>query len=340
MRFSEIISEGGWDTVATQGTVINPTVVRKSLKIADRFLADLNTHLKIKNIPPIKMGVPTGSSAYHEIDPVDKIYGDIDLQIIVPEIPETRGKTMSQRQTFWNGIVDEFIRLKNPRYVHPESTPGHPIFNIGNDQWVQVDLMPHTPDIASWGSARTIPERGIKGMLHGNMFSVLGDMLNMSIQHGGVQFKQVDGVKQPFSKTRKNYELVTITKNPETFVRDIFDHEAKALGVNDPKIDPLLTKHPGKDLSQVKISNLVNAVKGLAQSFEINGMYGKGDLVSYSDAADFIDKFWKIYQEKALKDVIASKREKAETPAAKARAEDDKKKILQGLAMVKDLFGK
>jgi hypothetical protein len=67
-------------------------------------------------------------------------------------------------------------------------------------------------------------------------------------------------------------------------------------------------------------------------------MYGKGALSNYANSNDFINKFLEIYEAKAMKDITASKRDKAETPEAKARAEDDKKKVAQGLEFVKGLF--
>ena len=201
--------------------------------------------------------------------------------------------------------------------------------------------MPHPVPLATWGRYRVTPERGVKGMLNGNMFSVLGEMLMMSIQHAGVQFKERGGQKLPYTKTRKDYNLVTLTTDVTHFVRDIFDHEYELITGRDPstaKVDPLLANHPGSDLEDIKISNLVNAVKGLAGSFEANGMYGKGDLAGYANATDFLNKFWAIYEGKAMKDINASKRDKAETPEAKARAQADKDKILKGLKMVKGLF--
>jgi hypothetical protein len=338
MRAWELFVEGGWDTTATQGTVIRPSTVKAALKTMDQFVQDFNSFLKNQGIPPIRVGTPTGSSAYHDVDSEDKIYGDIDLQIIVPEIPELEGKTTSQVQGHWYKLEDEFVKSKNPKYVHPESTPGHPILSVGDDAWVQVDMMPHTEKLAKWGAARVIPERGVKGLLHGNMFSVLGELLTMSIQHSGVQFKVRNNVKLPYAGTRKDYELVTVTTEPETFVLDIFKHLAELQNIKDPKMDPLLTQHPGKDLKDVKIANLANAVKGLAKSFELNDMYGKGDLAKYSSAEDFISAFKQLYTQKAEKDINAAKRDKAETPEAKARAEDDRKKVAQGLEMVMGLF--
>lgn len=336
----KLLAEGGWDTTATQGTVITPSVVKKSLVQAQRFVDGFNSFLKSKGIPPTKLGVPTGSSAYHHVDKEDKIYGDVDLQIVVPELEDTKDLTTSQAQGYWYRLMDEFYKSTKPDYMHDSSEPGHPIFSVGDDKWVQVDFMPHTTRLAKWGAARTVPERGVKGLLHGNMFSVLGELLMMSIQHAGVQYKDRDGVKQPYTGTRKNYVLKTISIEPETFVMDIFKHEAELQGIKKPVIDPLLAKHPGKDIENVKIENLANAIKGLAKSFESNRMYGKGDLAGYSDAGDFLSKFWDLYKSKAMKDVEAKKRDKAETPEAKARAEDDRRKVLQGLEYVQGFFNR
>ena len=337
MRIRDLL-EGGWDTKITQNTVIKPQIVKAALSMAQKFAVDFNSFLKQKNIPGIRIGAPTGSSAYHDVDTEDKIYGDVDLQIVVPALEQNTGLTMAQVQTFWHKLEDEFVKTIKPNYIHPESEPGHPIFAIGNDQYVQVDLMPHPEPLEKWGRYRVTPERGLKGLLYGNMFSVLGELLMMSIQHSGAQIKVRAGQRLPYTPTRKDYELQTVTSNIETFVYDIFMHEAKLLGVKKPTVDSLLKKHPGVNTQDIKIINLVNAVKGIANSFELNDMYRKGVLSNYSNSNDFINKFLEIYEAKAMKDINATKRDKAETPEAKARAEDDRKKVAQGLEFVKGLF--
>jgi len=338
MRIIEILKEGGWDTAATQGTVITPSVTKQGLAAMNKFLKGFNQYLKQKGIGPVRAGTPTGSSAYHNVDPETAIYGDIDLQIIVPEIPELAGKTQSQVQTYWHKLAGDYVAA-HPNVAHEESKPGHPVLPIGNNQFVQVDMMIHPEPLAKWGAARTIPERGVKGLLHGNMFSVFGELLNMSIQHSGVQFKVRDNVRQPYTTTRKNYELKTISTNPETFVYDTFMHEAQLLGIKHPKIDPLLKQFPGKNLEDVKISNLVNAVKGFARSCDMNNMFTQGELSGFMSGEDFLKQFWERYEGKALKDIAGSKRDKAiGNPDAEARAEADKQKILSGLKMVKGLF--
>lgn len=332
--------EGGWTTTVTQGTVIHPSTVKKALAMMEKFIADFNQYAK-GSLPPVKIGHPTGSSAYHDVDPEDKIYGDIDLQIVVPNLEDKPNMTTGQTQYFWNKQFGDFVKATNPSYVHQDSTPGHPILSIGKDAWVQIDMMPHPEHLATWGRYRATPERGVKGMLNGNMFAVIGEMLLLNLQHSGVQYKEQNGKRMPYAATKKDYELKTITTNVETFVKDIFENEYKDITGKDPstaKIDPLLIKHPGSDLKEVKISNLVNAVKGMAKSFEMNGMYGKGILSSYSNAEDFLNKFVSIYMAKAQGAIDAPKRDKAETPEAIARAEADKKSIAQGAKMVQQLF--
>ena len=83
---------------------------------------------------------------------------------------------------------------------------------------------------------------------------------------------------------------------------------------------------------------MVNAVKGLARSFALNDMYGKGDLASHDSADSFVSAFKQLYTQKAEKDIMAVKRDKAETPEARARAESDRQKVAQGLETVLGMF--
>ena len=329
---------GGWDKTITQNTVIRPSTVRAALPVVQRLISDINQALAARSIPPIQVGHPTGSSSWYQIDNEDRIYGDIDLQIIVPEIEETLGKTPSQRQGIWYRIEHEYVTNNQLDYVHPESEPGHPILRLADGSWVQIDLMPHTQDLAKWGRFRTTPEQHVKGMLHGNMFSVLGDLMTMSIQHAGVQFKLRDKRRVPYITTRKDYQLVTLTTDIERFVLDIFMHQAQLQGVTDPKIHDLLLQHTGCVIDDVHISHLVHAVHGLALSFQDNGMLSQADLANYSDAQDFMTQFWQVYEGKAMKDLNAAKRDKAETPTARLRADEDRHRIRQGLSYVQAMW--
>jgi len=338
MRIKDVILEGGWDTTLTQSTVLHPKVVGTALQVVDGFVDDFNQYLSKQNLGPIRRGRATGSSAYHEEDTIEypeKIYGDIDLQMVAPE---TEGMTQGQFTLYWNTLTADFIKAGLAPYVDvTESKPGHPVFNIGGNDFVQIDFMWHPERLSKWGASRVTPQRGVKGLLTGNMYSVLGSLLDMSIQHAGVQLKVIDGKKVPFSK-QKGTEIQTITTEPTTFIYDTFIYLAREMGVKNPKISPLLTQFPGNDIEDVKISKLVNSVKGFAESCEANDMFGKGDLANYADAEDFMNQFWNLYEKKALEDIASKKRDKATTPEAKARAEEDKNKILQGLNTVKQYF--
>jgi len=339
----ESLLEGGWDTVATQSTVIRPSIVKKALKVANVLVDGFNSYLEEKDIPKVRIGSPLGSSSYHEVDPEDKIYGDIDLQLVVPELPENEKLTPSQVQSYWWKLLEEYIKNSNLEFVHEDSEPGHPILKVEENQWVQVDMIIHPKSLETWGRYRTTPERGVKGLLMGNMFSTLGSLLDMSIQHAGAQYKlgTKDKARKPYSTTRKDYDLITVTINPETFVKDIFDHEYNLIYGKNPtaaKIDKALLQNPGVNINDVKIATLVKAIKGLAASFEMNDMYGKASLSKYNSPEDFLIEFMRIYQNKAEKDINSAKRDKAETPEAIARAESDKEKVRSGLEMVKSLF--
>jgi len=340
MKIVELLREGGWDTKITQGTVLHPAVVGHALRVVDNFVSDFNKFLEQKGLGPVERGRPTGSSAYHEQDAAehpDKIYGDIDLQMIAPPV---EGASYGQFTTHWNKLADEFVKAGHVPYVDTaESKPGHPIFQIGTKDFVQIDFMWHEEKMRDWGATRVTPERGQKGLLAGNMYSVTGELLDMSIQHAGVQLKVVDNQRVSFSK-QKDTQTVTVTTNPNTWLLDIFKYEVQQAGgdLGLVKVDPLLKQNTGSDINNIKISILVNGVKGLARSFEMNNMFGQGNLAKFASADDFLSQFVRRYEEKAMIDVQGKKRDKAETPQAIARAEEDKKKILSGLEMVKGLF--
>ena len=313
-------------------------MVGVALSSVDRFVQDFNAWLKPQGLGPVRRGRPTGSSAYHEKDSAenpDKIYGDIDLQMIGPETP---GQSFAQFTGQWNKLADDFVKGGGATYVDTsESKPGHPIFNIGGTNYVQIDFMWHPERLSQWGAARVTPEHGIKGLLTGNMYSVFGELLDMSIQHAGVQLKVVDDQRVSFSK-QKDTKVVTVTISPETFILDTFLYLAQQAGIKSPRVDQMLKKFPGNNIEDVKIQNMVRGVKGFADSAEENNMFGRGDLANFSNAQDFMQKFWQRYEEKAMIDVAGKKRDKAQTPDAIARAENDRNKILQGLAQVKGYF--
>lgn len=335
----QYLQNGGWDSTATQGTVVTPAVVKQALVVANKFVDDFNRWLIKQGIEDqVKVGHPLGSSAYHDVDPEDKVYGDIDLQIIVPDMDGSHSAMQGQ----WNDRQAQFVNEVHPAYVllGGESKPGHPICKIGPEQYVQIDFIWHVEKNAEWGRYRTTPERGLKGLLNGNMFSVLGSLLDMSIQHAGVQLKvSPEGKQVPFSN-RKNATLQTITTSPSTFILDILYYIAAQAGIDhaDIKVAPQLKSYPGVQMSEVKIRALADGIKGLAISFAVNDLYGRGILERYSSAENFIQAFVETYRAKVQNEIASKKRDKAATPDAIARADHDREVIQQGLDTVLSYF--
>ena len=415
MRIRDIVTEGGYEgppvrlpgkhtiqgnkelEVPNQQPIRfvppTPDVIKIVLEVMKRdFLPDFNHYLKAQGIPDIQIGHPTGSGAHYLSDPKNAVYGDIDLQIIVPTI---EGKeTTGERQSYWGSLVSKFIKI-NPNSTYITASPdGHPFIKIaslpaaysqvieiyvndtlykwvkGSTGWVQaddhkisapneliphldgelkkvkdyvqIDIMPHTEALSTWGRFRATAERGIKGLLNGNLFSVLSTIFDYNLQHSGIQYKTVDGQKVDYTKTRKGYELVTVGTDVHTFVMDIFRDQESAIKPKKVVIDPLLRQYQGvqrvENVEDLRVSYLVNAIKGLARSFEKSGMYGQGDLAPFANEQEFIQEFIRLYMEKAMYAITNKKFEKVKDPAGIARAQRDKENIAQGAEYVKTLF--
>jgi len=341
--------EGGWETTATQSTVITPGITKVALGVMkNQFIPDFNKFLAGQNIEPIEMGHPTGSSAHYQKDPEEVIYGDIDLQIVVPYI-EGRNTT-GERQSFWGSKIVQFIKQHGDvPYLHPENAAmiarkegNGPVIKVGPEQYIQIDIMPHTKELAQWGRYRATAERGLKGLLNGNIFAILSSMFDVNLQHSGLQYKAVDGKKVNYSNTRKGYDLTTLGTNINTFVYDLFKHEVDLIKPSKVVVDPLLKSNQGvqkvNDPEELRVLPLVNSVKGLARSFEASGMFGQGELEKYSNAKDFINQFVNLYMEKAGYAIANKKRDKAITQQAIDRAKSDRDNIAKGAEYVKYLF--
>ena len=141
MRINEIIFEGGWENTSTQSTVITPGVVKVALGVmGNNFIPDFNKFLNSQGIEPVKMGHPTGSSAHYQKDTEDTIYGDIDLQIIVPYV---EGKnTSGERQSFWSSTVAKFIKSHLSSCSHNSSIIG--TLNGSNRSSFSISIGTHT----------------------------------------------------------------------------------------------------------------------------------------------------------------------------------------------------
>ena len=332
------LTEGGWDSTVTQGTVITPAITKAALERVKAFVPEFNKFLKKKGAPPIKMGAPLGSSAYHDVDDEDKVYGDIDLQI---NVPAQDGKTTNQLSTMYNKLLEEFIKFSGVDYIHPDSAPGHPIFKVGDDVYVQIDFLWADEPVADWARYRSTPVRGVKGLVYGNMYSALGEIMSMSIQRAGVQRKTGDGKPVPCN-LRKDTELVTVSLDQENFgidiLVDLFKRMYPGLPASKVQIDSELQENPGIDKKELTLARMASVIKGLGKSFELNDMYGKSVLEDINSYDEFITDFISLFKTKCLAQLKAKKFDKAETPEAKERREHTFKQIKDGVKQVEQLF--
>jgi hypothetical protein len=319
--------EGGLASALTQKTIITPKTIAIVEPLIIRFLNQYKEYAQSKNLPPAKFGSFLGSTAHYKEDlkepNVDDIhYGDIDIQVEVPSYDQTPIKNQNQ----WYTVFKQFLDETRPEGISPDSDGGHPIINIGGDHWVQVDFIIHQSHLLEWGKYRATPQRGLKGLLYGNLMSVLGDCLDLSIQHNGVQFKVREGKRQPFASTRGKFELHTISTNIKTFILDIFKYEAGPKA----KVDPLLLANPGVNTEEVKAEYLIRGIKGLAKSFALNGLFGKGVLSQYQTPEDFYRRFWELYNSKVEATLNATKWDKAspeKVTQAHAKIKGDLEKV-------------
>ena len=296
MRAREFILEGGWASTLTQGTHITPALVDVVVQSLPALQQALNAFLKTKDLPPVKIGTPVGSTTYYKRDLAQnpsREYGDIDVNFFVPRLPSISDNANEQT---YSAAIKEFCD-SNPNYSTNNGT--NVIIKVGNE-YVQIDFVTSYYENEQWSRALG-PEYNVKGVLSASLYSSLAEALNLSFGGRGVQVKLQNGVPVSFRQT-KDTELKTVTNNPDTWAVDI----AKFLGA--PTISARLAKYPGMG-DEIRTLNTINSIVGIAESL------GKPELIEQVKA---------IYISKISKAVNSSKFDKAETPEAIKKAEDTK----------------
>jgi len=204
---------------------------------------------------------------------------------------------------------------------------------------VQIDLVWTEPKLANWQRYRMTPAQGVKGSAYGNLFSTLGQMLHLSIYGAGVQIKIKDGEPVEFAKERNPDKVETITTDIHNFALDLLKYMVKNIHPTAKlEIDPELASHPGIDPDAITPENLVASIRGLAKSFEANDLFGYRNLKDIPNYDAFITKFKNSYLARMTGAANAKKFEKAETPQAKARAEEVKARLLADAQKIADLL--
>ncbi len=328
---------GGWQNTITQKTKLTPAIVRLTLTMLDLFIDEFNIFLKSKNLAPVTIGHTVGSSAYYNVDSAITEYGDIDVQIIVPDDNE---KTASQITNYYNNLVSEFITFVKLPYIYEGSIDhGHPIFQIV-DSHVQVDLLWNTQRLSKWGRWRVTPQRGVKGLIIGNLFSTLGEIMNMSLQ-SAVLMKIKDGEPVNYQRTRKFDDVIEISHDIEHFGIDILKFVYES--VNKPSdgllIDSELEQYPGLKIDNVQIIDIVHMISGLRKSFGDNDLYGKFNLKEYDTEDQFVGRFIQHYIGKANIAKTSAKLLKATGTSELAKVDELRNKIDNGVRLVMRAFG-
>jgi hypothetical protein len=318
---------GGWADTITQDVSLTPAIAKKAIANMPKFAKDLNAYLKAHDMAPIRMGKTIGSTAHIEKDiknDPEKVYGDIDTILSMPRIP---GMSEAKNTSLYRKMIVSFIQDVKPPYIYNRADENgtNIIVSVGDDQWAQVDLVGAFFDTEDWTTHRMTPEHGLKGAFIGFLYAALGELLNISFGNNGTQVKHVGDELVSFRKIKVD-KVHTITTDIGTFALDTFNYlygRTHAAG-SAPKIAPLLKANPGIKREEIKFADLANAVKGMAKSFELNNMYGTGDLKHVKDYDDFIAQLKKLYRERANNATMATKFDKAATPEAKQRAQETK----------------
>lgn len=328
LTFREFLLEGGWSNTVTQGVRLTPKIAKEAISILARFEKDFNLFLKKKDLPPISIGKPVGSSTYIDLDILtnpSKEYGDIDVILSIPRI---EGMIESKNNSIYSKAIQEFVSSSNLPYLFKDnSNMGNNIIVKVNDDWVQVDLVKSFSDIVDWVQHRMTPQHNLKGALLGYLYSSLASVLNLSIGSSGVQAKEKDGTFIAF-KNLKADKVDTLTTDIGNFGVDILKGFAKRHKVSNLEISKLLKQNPGMNRSNIQVKDLVNVIKGLGKSFELNSMFGAVELKHIKNYEDYMSKIKSVYEKKTTEAASASKFNKAETEEAKKRAQETKDILL------------
>ena len=321
-----IITEGGWASTKTQNTKLTPGLLQRVVSyLTNQIEPSLNRWLESNGVSPIKFGKPVGSGTYyqrHLQTQPEKVYGDIDIQFIIPRLQD---KSTNENRKFYYDLIKQYGDSSNQF----ETENGKNIIvNIGNDDYVQIDLVSLFSDLVDWSSILTPPE-GVKGVLSASLYSALAEALNISISDLGIQVKKAGGKIVPFSK-QKDVELLNITTNKKQWAIDL----VKFFGCNN--IDPILKRYPGMS-DEITIDQLVGSIVGIARTLELNNKLSVSGI-NYDTAAGLISSIKNIYLGKIDKVINSSKFDKAATPEAQALAEKTKKTLYNGSRTIANFF--
>lgn len=288
----DVILEGGLKLPAHKRhmlATLTPEIADQAIKLYEDLINRWNGYLISIGEEPVKALRPTGSVSYYQLDisqSKDNVYGDIDYLVEFPLAAEGNESEIRQADRRadkkYTELFINFLNTKMPDIVDVEATlegrtPMMVMIRLPDNKLVQVDTVKTFPRYSSWMEGRYTPERGLKGYTTGNLYKALGDYLVMSIGTEGVIVRSKMGqrVQSKFSRS-KGVETSNISLDIRNFLRDIARY---IIGSDDIEEDPLLTKNPGVDPVNVKISGIARGIKGLARTLGKYGVYDTDDML-------------------------------------------------------------
>lgn len=339
---NEILNEGGWRNPDTQEWEVTPKIVAKIDSAMEEFLSAFNTW---SGLPALKTKGPTGSGKYYkdDLNNPDVVYGDVDMQMVLPVESNERKDQLEANKTFGNKIR-EFIKVKKPSYIHdgssdPDFGIGYLVFNVDGKK-IQVDLVLSYTVSADWTSTRTTPQKGLKGFVTGMVLSALSDTLNLVLGSSTNPYiNTVDG-KVVSSSIKKNVKQVFLKPN-EVFA-DIVRFYGNMAGVSNPELS-YLRSHMGLDANDPSLKKKLETVVALADSFEANGIFNAGVIISkdgevMTSRQQFVDRVKDTYIDMMERAKTAKKLEKAQTPSAMRTIEKIKKDADIGIQLARQIL--
>jgi hypothetical protein len=339
---AELFGEGGWRSAATQSTIITPKKVSTILSAMDEFVSAFNAY---SNLPPIESNGPVGSAMYYkqDLDKNDVQYGDIDIQIVLPEETNDRTSQLASNKKY-SDKIRQFIQEKKPSYIYPnfqdkDFGTGYLIFNVDNEK-IQVDLVLSYKVSAEWTKIRTTPEKGLKGFVTGMLLSALSNALNVVLgSNTNPYVNTVDG-KVASSLIKTNAKPVFFSPN-QVFL-DILKFYGNLAGVS--KVNSsVLQGHYGLDENDPSLKKKCEAVVALSKALDNNRAFDQGVVVS-KDGVKFKsrEEFVKYVLDTFIKNMksasTSKKLEKAATPEAMKNIEKIKRDANLGIELAKQLI--
>jgi hypothetical protein len=339
---TELFNEGGWRSTATQSTIITPKKVSNILSAMDKFVSEFNAY---SNLPPIKSNGPVGSAMYYkqDLEKDDVEYGDIDIQIILPEETNDRTSQLASNKKYSEKII-QFIQEKKPSYIYPnfqdkDFGTGYLIFNVGGEK-IQVDLVLSYKVSAEWTKIRTTPEKGLKGFVTGNLLSALSDALNVVLGSNTNPYVNTIDNKVASSLIKTNAKPVFF--NPNQVFLDILKFYGNLAGVS--KVNSsVLQGYYGLDANDPSLKKKCETVVALSKALDNNRAFDKGVVVSkngttFKSREEFVKYVLDTFIKNMKSSSTAKKLEKAATPEAMKNIEKIKHDANLGMELAMQLI--